>query len=102
MNKLQDKARELVALGQTYGLEPKIEGQSDWVVYVDYTNNITSLIYFTDTEKVRVETWDYSGRRKEKIALKNLEQVLEYVAKDIKDREQRAKEREARKFRALI
>jgi len=102
MNKLQDKARELVALGQTYGLEPKIEGQSDWVVYVDYTNNLTSLIYFTDTEKVRVETWDYSGRRKEKIALKNLDQVLEYVAKDIKDREARAKERHARKFRALI
>ena len=103
MDKLQDKARELVALGESYGLQPKIEGQSDWVVYVDYTNNITSLVYFTDTEKVRVETWDYhGGRRKEKIAFRNLEQTLEYVAKDIKDREARAKAREATKFRALI
>ncbi len=103
MDKLQDKARELVALGQKYGLDPKIEGQSDWVVYVDYTNNITSLIFYTDTEKVSVQTWDYNGgRRKEKIALKNLEQTLEYVAKDIKDREARAKAREATKFRALI
>jgi hypothetical protein len=102
MNKLQEKAAELVALGESYGLEPKTNSQSDWVVYVDYTNAITSLIYFTDTGKVCVETWDYKGRRKEKVALKNLEEVLEYEVKDIKDREARAKERHARKFRALI
>ena len=102
MNKLQEKAAELVALGESYGLKPKIDGQSDWVVYVDYTNEITSLIYFTDTGKVCVETWDYKGRRKEKVALKNLEQVLEYEVKDIKDREARAKERQVKKFRALI
>lgn len=102
MNKLQEKARELVALGQSYGLDPKIEGQSDWVVYVDYTNAITSSIYFTDTGKVSVETWDHKGRRKEKVSFKNLAEVLEYEVKDQQDREARNKEREARKFRALI
>jgi hypothetical protein len=102
MNKLEEKAAELVALGESYGLKPKIEGQSDWVVYVDYTNAITSSIYFTDTGKVSVETWDHNGRRKEKVALKNLAEVLEYEVKDQQDREARKKEREARKYRALI
>ena len=103
MNKLEEKANELAAIAKSYGLEPIVEVHLDWYANVDYTSNISSHIFFTETGKVSVKTKNYhGGSRTETIAARDLEDYLKWTAENIKDREARAKEREARKFRVLV
>jgi hypothetical protein len=78
MNKLQEKANELVALGESYGYAPEIDpsGNGEHYVYVFYNNSIGSLLSFTETGKVRVESWE-RGRKRTNISLTNLASHLQ-------------------------
>jgi hypothetical protein len=76
MDKLQDKARELVALGKSYGYTPEIDPANEYFVYVFYNNSIGSLLSLTETGKVRVESWE-RGRKRTNISLKNLPEHLQ-------------------------
>jgi hypothetical protein len=76
MNKLQEKANELVALGESYGYAPEIDPANEHFVYVFYNNSIGSLLSFTETGKVRVESWE-RGRKRTNISLTNLASHLQ-------------------------
>jgi hypothetical protein len=100
MNKLQEKAIELIALGESYGYTPEIHttGLDGCFVYVFYNNNIGSLISFTETGKVRVESWERTYK-KINISLKNLPDYLE----DYKESQKHLEDLRARnKARALL
>jgi hypothetical protein len=92
VNTLETKATELAELAKSYGLDPKIQVRGDWLVYVDYTHNFHSVITYTETGKVRVESFDiHGGNRKEKISLKNLDECLQWASERKISEEKRAK-----------
>jgi hypothetical protein len=76
MNKLEEKVAELVALGESYGYTPEIDTANKHFVYVFYNNSIGSLLSFTETGKVRVESWE-RGRKRTNISLTNLASHLQ-------------------------
>jgi hypothetical protein len=99
MNALEAKAVELSDLAKTYGLEPKIDIRGDWLVYLDYAHNLSSVITYTETGKVRVESYDFhGGRRKEKVSLKNLDEFLQWAGEAKKIADERRARKEAEKF----
>ena len=99
MNALEAKAVELSELAKTYGLEPKMDVRGDWVVWVEYNFNLYSQITFTDTGKVSVKSWDsHGGRRRESVALRNLDEVLQWAGEQKKSADERRARKEAQKF----
>lgn len=99
MNALEAKALELSELAKGYGLEPKIEVRGDWVAWVEYNFNLYSQITFTDTGKVSVKSWDsHGGRRRESVALRNLDEFLQYAGEQKKKADERRAKKEADKF----
>ena len=78
MNKLQEKATELIAMGESYGLEPEVSRQGDFLVCVDYNQNLYSQISFTKTGKVSVKSFERLGRKTETVSLKALSDYLRF------------------------
>jgi hypothetical protein len=77
MNKLEEKAAELVALGESYGYTPNTDSRANGqFVYVFYNHKLRSLISFTETGKVKVESWERDGKTIN-ISLKNLAGYLQ-------------------------
>ena len=97
MNALEAKAVELSDLAKTYGLEAKMDVRGDWLVYLDYTHNLSSVITYTETGKVRVESYQF-GRRKEKVSLKNLDEYLQWASEAKKSADEKRARKEAEKF----
>jgi hypothetical protein len=94
MNALEAKAIELADMAKAHGLDPKMDVRGDWLVYLDYTHNFYSIITYTETGKVRVESFDvHGGCRKEKISHKNLDECLQWAG----ERKKRADEIQAKK-----
>ena len=71
--------------------------RGDWLVYLDYAHYLSSVITYTETGKVRVESY-YFGRRKEKISLKNLDEELWSAGEAKKSADERRARKEAEKF----
>jgi hypothetical protein len=98
MDKLQDKARELVALGESYGYTPEIDPTENGnFVYVFYNNSIGSLLSFTETGKVKIESWE-RGRKRTNISLKNLPEHLQGYKETQKHFEQLRAKNKAREM----
>jgi hypothetical protein len=99
MNALEAKAIELADMAKAHGLDPKMDVRGDWLVYLDYTHNFSSVITYTETGKVRVESYDFHGGcRKEKISFKNLDECLQWAAERKKSAEERQAKKEAEKL----
>jgi hypothetical protein len=86
MNKLQEKATELIAMGESYGLEPQISRASDFFVCVDYNGNLYTQISFTQTGKVSVKSFERVGRRTENVSLKALSDYLRFFGEEKRKR----------------
>ena len=98
MNALEAKALELSELAKGYGLEPKMQVRGDWVVYLDYSFTFYSVITFTDTGKVSVKSWERIGGRRESVALRSIEEYLQYAGERKKLADERRARKEADKF----
>jgi hypothetical protein len=83
MNKLEEKAEELANMARQYGLEPVIQKHGDWYVNVDYHKSFYSHVSYTDTGRVSVKTWEKVFSKWESVALKSLDEYLEFASKQI-------------------
>jgi hypothetical protein len=86
MNKLQEKAAELIAIGESYGLEPQVSRASDFFVCVDYNQSLYSQISFTETGKVSVKSFERYGRKTESVSLKSLSDYLRFFGEEKRKR----------------
>ena len=86
MNKLQEKAVELIAMGESYGLDPEVSRESDFLVCVDYNQNLYTQISFTQTGKVSVKSFNRVGRRTENVSLKALGDYLRFFGEEKRKR----------------
>jgi hypothetical protein len=83
MNKLEEKATELVAIAKMFGLEAQSHARGNEFVDIRYTTdkaNIYTLISYTETNRVKVETWERNAGKTEKVATKYLGELFAYVA----------------------
>jgi hypothetical protein len=86
MNKLQEKATELIAMGESYGLEPQITTASDFLVCVDYNQKLHTEISFTETGKVSVKSFQRLGRKTESVSLIALSDYLRFFGEEKRKR----------------
>ena len=81
MNKLQEKAAELVAMANSFGIECQTQERGDYAVDVIYKvrgSRLISFIAYTNSNRASVETRESNARKVEKISLKSLPELLEY------------------------
>jgi hypothetical protein len=81
MNKLQEKANELIAIANSFGIECQTQERGDYAVDVFYKvrgGRLVSVISYTDNGRARVETRESNARKIEKVSLKSLPEILEY------------------------
>jgi hypothetical protein len=97
MDKLQDKATELIAMAESQGITAKISYQSEHYIYLDYSDRISSHISYTYTGKVSVKSWEDWGYRRNAISTKNLATYLQDYAQTKKDLAQLKATRELEK-----
>lgn len=89
MNKLQEKANELIAIANSFGIEYEIEnreGHNNGILYaviIDWKTTegrFYTNVSYTETEKARAETWEKMGGRWERVSLKSLPDYFRYHA----------------------
>ena len=81
MNKLQEKATELIAIAEDYGIETQTQERADYAIDIFYKirgGRLVSVISYTDNGRARVETRESNARKIEKVSLKSLPELLEY------------------------
>ena len=91
MNKLEEKAKEILAIADSFGIEYEIENrtghnsQEVYLINIDYKttgSKFYSCISYTETERARVESWEKMGGRWERVSVKSLPDYFEYHAKE--------------------
>jgi hypothetical protein len=83
MNKLEEKAAELIAIAKMFGLEAESHTRGNEFVDIRYITekaNIYTLISYTETNRVKIETWERNAGKTEKVAVKYLGELFKYVA----------------------
>jgi hypothetical protein len=82
MNKLEEKAAELIALGQSYGLTPQLEKvEDDDRLRVKHANQFWTVVSLTPRGRVSVYSCEKVNGRYWDIATKNLPVYLEKYAR---------------------
>ena len=85
MNKLQEKANELIALAKDNGLEANSRPRGNDFVDIEYTTKrarIYTMISYTETGRVKVDTWETNGRKRETVPAKYLGDLFSSVARN--------------------
>jgi hypothetical protein len=80
LNKLEEKAAELIALGQSYGLNPTTETVKDHTIYITYSRGLGSVITYTEKGKASAHNYEKTARKTETISAKNLPDFLKFYA----------------------
>jgi hypothetical protein len=86
MNKLEQKASELIAMAEAYGIETKTQQRGDYALDILYKvkgSRILSVITYTDSGRASVETYESTPRKKTKISLNALADHLEYYSEKV-------------------
>jgi hypothetical protein len=81
MNKLQDKAREILALSKGYGLTPQLEQVEDDRIRIKHANQFWTVVSLTPRGRVSVFSIEKVNGRYWDIATKNLPEYLEKHAR---------------------
>jgi hypothetical protein len=91
MNKLQEKAKELLTIADSFGIDYQIEnreGHNSGIIYaviIDYKTTqgkFYTEISYTETEKARAESWEKIGNKWERVSLKSLPDYFRYHAEE--------------------
>ena len=91
MNKLEEKAAELIAIADSFGIEYEIENrlghdsQDLYLVIINYKTTqgrFYSSVQYSETKKASVETWEHIGSRRERVSLKSLPDFFRYHAEE--------------------
>ena len=80
MNKLEEKAAQLIALGESWGLTPTKETVKDHTIYITYARGLGSVITYTEKGKASVYSYENTARKRETVSTKNLPQYLSFYA----------------------
>jgi hypothetical protein len=83
MNKLEEKAAEVIAIAKVFGLKAESHPRGNEFVDIRYATekaNIYTLISYTETGRVKVETWERNARKSETVAAKYLGELFASVA----------------------
>jgi len=83
MNKLEEKANELIAIAKMFGLEADSRPRGNDFVDIEYHTKkarIYTLISYTETGKVKIDTWETNGRKRETVPAKYLGELFSSVA----------------------
>jgi hypothetical protein len=81
MNKLQDKAREILALSKGYGLTPQLEKVEEEVIKIKHAYQFWTVVSLTPRGRVSVYSAEKVNGRFWDIATKNLPEYLEKHAR---------------------
>ena len=84
MNKLQDRARELLALSKGYGLTPQLEKVEDETIKIKHADQFWSVVSLTPRGRVSVFSIEKVNGRYWDIATKNLPDYFEKYARRAK------------------
>lgn len=89
MNKLQDKASQLVATAEFYGLKCEVI-ERPYYIEVNYETapregQLYSFIQYSETERASVETYEKHGGKRTRVSMKALPDYFEWHAKQIKN-----------------
>ena len=87
MNKLQEKAAELVAMANSHGLETQTQERGDYAIDIIYKirgGRLVSVISYTSNGRASVETRESNARKIERVSLKSLPEILEYFGERAK------------------
>jgi hypothetical protein len=81
MNKLQDRAREILALSKGYGLTPQLEKVEEELIKIKHANQFWTVVSLTPRGRVSVYSVEKVNGRYWDIATKNLPDYLEKHAR---------------------
>jgi hypothetical protein len=84
MNKLEEKATELIAIAKMFGLEANSRPRGNEFVDIEYHTKkarIYTLISYTETGRVKIDTWETNGRKRETVPAKYLGELFSSVAR---------------------
>jgi hypothetical protein len=81
MNKLQDKAREILALSKSYGLTPELEKVEEELIKIKHAYQFWTVVSLTPRGRVSVFSIEKVNGRYYDIATKNLPEYLEKYAR---------------------
>jgi hypothetical protein len=90
MNKLQEKAAELLDLANQQNNPGNVVWINGASVLIEYSGNLYSRITLTETGRARVESWESAGRKTENISLKALPDYLRYHAERLQEQKEKA------------
>jgi hypothetical protein len=93
MNKLQEKATELIEIAKVFGLEAHARPRGDEFVDIEYItkkSRIYTCLSYTETGKVRIDTWETNAGKRETVPAKYLGELFSYVAATEKRHAQKA------------
>jgi hypothetical protein len=79
MNALEIKAAELVEMAAGYGVKAEVLSTPNYV-RVEFFQNLYSLITFTETGKVKVESVERYPAKSQTVSLKALPEYVSYLA----------------------
>jgi hypothetical protein len=84
MNKLEEKAAELIALAKDNGLEAASRKRGEDIIDIEYFTKrarIQTLITYTETGRVKVDTWEWTAKKRETVPAKYLGDLFYSVAR---------------------
>jgi hypothetical protein len=92
MNKLQEKATELIALAGSCGIETITQTRGNYAVDIEYKvrkGRLISTITYTETGRVSIATWESYPAFSNRVSLKNLGDYLKAHARDMAEHAER-------------
>ena len=88
MNKLQDKASQLVKMAQLHGLNCEVIERPMYIELKYETapseGAFYSFIQYSETERASVETWEMYGGKRVRVSMKALPDYFDWHAKQLK------------------